>query len=145
MQSSAPNFGGTMIGIKRIDHINMDVIDLTASVEFYRKNFGFEMKEDKRVNDEQGPWVVIGVSDVAYLCLYEYPDKTISDSDQALRISHFGFAIEDFDTTIEKLQANGIAIMYDGPLDWANSRSIYIKDPSGHVIELAEKIGGGLG
>jgi lactoylglutathione lyase len=132
-----------MIGISRIDHINMRVNNLAETIEFYGTNFGFEMKIDKRINDEQEPWVILGLKDVAYLCLYEHPDKTISE--EALRISHFGFAIEDFDSALDKLRANNVTILYGGALDWPKSRSIYIKDPSGHEIELAEKVGGGLG
>ena len=41
-----------MIGIERIDHINMRVTNLAESIRFYRNNFGFEIKEDRRDDDE---------------------------------------------------------------------------------------------
>lgn len=129
-----------MIGISRIDHINMRVTSLARSIIFYRTNFGFQMKEDHRTDEE--PWVVIGLPKVAYLCLYEHPDKEKTDA--ALTIRHFGFAISEFDGAIETLGANEVTVLYGGPVSWPHSRSIYIEDPSGHVIELSEKIGGGL-
>ena len=129
-----------MIGIKRIDHINMRVKNLAQSIEFYRKNFGFEMREDH--HDAEEPWAIIGIPNTAYLCLYEHPDK--ERSDEVLRISHFGLAVDEFDAVMDKLKASGTKILYNGPVVWDHSRSIYIEDPSGHEIELSEKIGGGL-
>lgn len=130
-----------MINISRIDHINMRVKSLTQSISFYRTNFGFQMKEDNRTDEE--PWVVIGLPGIAYLCLYEHADK--DKTDDALTIRHFGFAISDeFDGVIATLEANGATVLYGGPVAWPQSRSIYVEDPSGHMIELSEKVGGGL-
>jgi catechol 2,3-dioxygenase-like lactoylglutathione lyase family enzyme len=129
-----------VIAISRIDHINMRVHNLNESMEFYRRNFGFEIKEDHASDSE--PWVIIGVPDIAYLCLYEHPGK--SKPTDGLTINHFGFALNDFDRALEMLKRNGVEILYGGAVDWPRSRSLYIKDPSGHEIELAEKVGGGL-
>ena len=130
-----------MIGIKGIDHINMRVKNLNESIEFYTKLFGFEMKEDQRTARE--PWAIIGLPDVAYLCLYEHPGKEIPF--EGLTINHFGLVLSDFENAMTLLKENGVQILYGGPVDWPKSRSIYIKDPSGHEIELAEKFGGELG
>jgi len=118
----------------------MRVKDLSESIEFYRKNFGFTVKEDQSNSEE--PWVIIGLPGVAYLCLYEHPAKQKPEG--ALTINHFGFVVPDFDNTLETLKARGVEILYGGPVEWSHSRSIYIKDPSGHEIELSEKVGGGL-
>ena len=88
------------------------------------------------------PWAIVGLADAAYLCLYQLPDGELSD--QGLRINHFGFHVNDFDQLEEKLQSEGVEIMYDGAIDWNNSRSFYIKDPSGYEIELSEQFGGAL-
>ena len=129
-----------MIGIKRIDHINMRVKNLAESVEFYRENFGFEMKEDE--SSAREPWVVIGLPGVAYLCMYEHPTKT--KLDDGLMLMHFGFALENFDQALGTVGAQGLKVLFGGPVQWPSSRSIYIEDPNGYVIELAEKVGGGL-
>lgn len=130
-----------MIGIKQIDHINMRVKDLNESIDFYSRLFGFEMKEDRRKEHE--PWAIIGLSNVAYLCLYEHPGKEIPR--EGLTINHFGLVLTDFDEALAKLEEHGVPILYGGPVDWPKSRSIYIKDPNGHEIELAEYVGGRLG
>lgn len=69
----------------------------------------------------------------------------MEESDTALSIRHFGFAVNcEFDSVLGTLKANGVRVLYGGPAAWPQSRSIYIEDPSGHVIELSEKIGAGL-
>ena len=131
-----------MISVKAIDHINMRVKSLSASVEFYRNNFGFVVKEDHR-DDPEEPWLILGLPGVAYLCLYEHSEKNVSD--EGLRISHFGFVLSDFDEAHQSLQSNGVRLLYGGVVNWPASRSLYVQDPSGHEIELTEIFGGGLG
>jgi catechol 2,3-dioxygenase-like lactoylglutathione lyase family enzyme len=129
------------IRIRCIDHINMRVNNLAESIAFYGDVFGFEVKEDYS-HLEAEPWVILGQKDTVYLCLYEHPDKR--QAKDALRINHFGLAVEDFDAARERLEQLGVEILYGGPVDWPHSRSLYIRDPSGHEIELPEKVGGGL-
>ena len=126
--------------VSRLGHIGIHVTDVEKSIEFYRKNFGFEMKEDETKSDE--PWAIIGLPKVAYLCMYEHPGKT--KPDDGLTINHFGLALTDFDAATAELKKNDVEILYGGPVQWPHSRSLYIKDPSGHEIELAEVVGGGL-
>ena len=38
----------------------------------------------------------------------------------------------------------GAEILYGGVVDWETSRSVYIVDPSGYEVELAEISGGGI-
>ncbi|GAB4327123.1 MAG: lactoylglutathione lyase [Candidatus Zixiibacteriota bacterium] len=130
-----------MIGIERIDHINMRVKDLDESIGFYTRLFGFEIKEDHR--EDREPWAIVGLKDTAYLCLYEHPGKDIPR--EGLTINHFGLVLSDFDDALAKLEQEGVTVLYGGPVDWPKSRSIYIQDPNGHEIELAEHVGGGLG
>jgi len=127
--------------VKKIDHINMRVKNIVDSIEFYRKNFGFEIKEDHST-DKKDPWIIIGLAGTAYLCMYEHPDMEIITN--ALTINHFGLVIENFEEALEKLHANGVEVLYGGHVQWPKSRSIYIKDPNGYEIELAEKTGGDL-
>jgi len=129
-----------MIEISQIDHINMNVNNLSESIEFYRANFGFKVMEDQSEDDE--PWAIIGIPDTAYLCLYECPGR--KKPGDGMTINHFGLVLKDFEQTLRTLETRGIEILYGGPLQWPRSRSIYIVDPSGHEIELVEKIGGGL-
>lgn len=130
-----------MIGVNRIDHINMKVADLAASKEFYGRVFGFETKEEGVRNGLR--WAVLGAQGQAYLCLYEARDLHAFGEEQ--RISHFGFNVRDFDKAQERLETFGVRVAYGGPVDYGASRSLYVEDPSGHEIELSESLGGGLG
>ena len=130
-----------MIRITHLDHVNFRVRDLEESIGFYGQLFGFVVKE-RGVRDEQ-LWAIAGLAGAAYLCLYLLPAEELSD--QGLRINHFGFHVDGFDQLKEKLQAENVEIMYEGDvIDWEHSRSFYIKDPSGHEIELSEHFGGAL-
>jgi|SRR3972149_7673489 len=122
--------------VNGIDHLNMEVIDLEETVDFYSKLFGFEiLKEQPEENSK-----IIGNEKIK-LCLYEtsgfkgYTKKGFH---------HFGLHIENFDNIIKKCKEMGVEIFYGGPLRWEKSTSIYIKDPNGYEIELTEVFGGGL-
>ena len=116
-----------------IDHINLTVKDLEESVAFFRDLFGFEVKEDQPGYNSK----IIGNSAIK-LCLYE---------DRALEIgagiNHYGFCIENFDEIVAQCEALGVSMPY-GVVDWGQSRSVYIIDPSGYEIELSEVKGAGL-
>jgi lactoylglutathione lyase len=134
--------GPPPLAIERIDHVNMSVDDLAASVAFYQRVFGFELKED--ASQAPIPWVIVGRAGVAYLCLYER--RGAAPPKEGLFIAHFGFALppDAFDAAHRALREMGVALQFDGPVAWPRSRSLYVLDPSGHVIELAERVGGGL-
>ena len=122
-----------------MDHVNMNVKDLTKTIEFYKKLFGFEIrKDDNSPNKLDAPSKIIG-NDSIKLCLYEDPQVTPTGG-----IAHFGFHIENFDDIMKKCDELGVEVLYDGPVDFEKSRSVYIKDPTGYDIELSEVIGGGL-
>jgi catechol 2,3-dioxygenase-like lactoylglutathione lyase family enzyme len=117
-----------------MDHVNMSVKNLDESVEFYKKLFGFVVKKNQPEQNSK----IIG-NDNIKLCLYEDPEMSPEGG-----IAHFGFNIENFDEIIEKCNSLGVEVLYDGPVQFEKSRSIYIKDPSGYDIELSEIPGGGL-
>ncbi|KEQ56995.1 Metallothiol transferase FosB protein [Marine Group I thaumarchaeote SCGC AAA799-E16] len=122
-----------------MDHVNMNVRDLSKTVEFYKNLFGFEVrKEDNSPNKLDAPSKIIG-NDSIKLCLYEDPQVTPTGG-----IAHFGFHVENFEDIIQKCNELGVEVLYDGPVDFEKSRSVYIKDPTGYDIELSEVSGGGL-
>lgn len=125
-----------MLNVTGIDHLNMDVKDLKETVEFYQKLFGFEVIKEQPEQDSK----IIGNEKVK-LCLYENPDLNEYKKNG---FNHFGFHINNFEEVIEKCTELGIEIFYGGPIKWEKSSSIYIKDPNGYEIELAEVFGGGL-
>ena len=119
---------------KSMDHVNMNVKNLEQSVQFYKNLFGFEVRKEQP--DQKSK--IIG-NDNVKLCLYEDPEMSPEGG-----IAHFGFNIENFDEIIDKCNSLGVEVLYDGPVQFEKSMSIYIKDPSGYDIELSEVPGGGL-
>ena len=116
-----------------IDHANMNVRNLQESVDFYTNLFGFELRKDQPEQKSQ----IIG-NDKIKLCLYENPDLIYTKG-----INHIGFHIENFDEVVEKCHSMNISMPY-GVTEWESSRSVYIIDPNGYEVELAEVQGGGL-
>ncbi len=122
-----------------MDHVNMNVKNLTQSVEFYKNLFGFEIrKADNSPNKLDAPSQIIG-NDSIKLCLYEDPQMSTGGG-----IAHFGFHVENFDQIMDKCKELNVEVLYGGPVEFEKSRSVYIKDPSGYDIELSEVSGGGL-
>ena len=121
-----------------IDHVNMKVKNLEQSLEFYKNLFGFEIKQEENPNKLDAPSKIIG-NDSIKLCMYEVPQMSPEGG-----IAHFGFNITNFNEIIEKCKELGVEVLYDGPIEWEQSKSVYIKDPSGYEIELGEVSGGGL-
>ena len=117
----------------------MNVLNLEQSVKFYKTLFGFEIrKDDNSPNKLDTASKIIG-NDFIKLCLYEDPQMSPTGG-----IAHFGFHIENFDQIIEKCKEHNVEVLYNGPIEFEKSRSIYIKDPNGYDIELSEVSGGGL-
>ncbi len=132
-----------MFNFNGIDHLNIKVKDLKESIEFYQKVFGFEVKEEG-VSPMSGlKFSIIGLSGKAMLAIYEDPNINPDKSS----LAHIGFNI-DFNEDMESyLKENGVKINYYGDnavINYPNSKSIYIEDPSGYEIELSSNFGGDL-
>jgi len=121
-----------------IDHVNMKVMNLEKSVDFYKNLFGFKIMKEENPNKIDAPSKIIGNESIK-LCLYE--DSQMSPEGG---IAHFGFHIRNFDEIMKKCEELNVEVLYDGPVEFEKSSSIYIKDPSGYDIELSEISGGGL-
>lgn len=134
------------IRVQGIDHVNLSVADLERSVDFYRKLFGFTVRE-RGIGGERQRFVIMHAGGRAFLALHERdeaPEPPVKASP-----NHWGFAVGALEPVIERLRELDVAIRPvpgtdDGVVRHAHSRSIYIEDPDGHEIELAEIFGGGL-
>ena len=130
---------GDFLKTESIDHVNMSVQNLEKSVNFYKSLFGFEVrKQDNSPNKLDVPSKIIG-NDSIKLCLYEDPNMSPDGG-----IAHFGFHVKNFDQILKKCKELDVEVLYDGPVEFEKSVSVYIKDPSGYDIELSKVCGGGL-
>lgn len=119
-----------------IDHINLMVIDLEETTLFWNKLLGFKILEEMPY--EKGR--IIG-NKSAMLAIYEIPKM---EKVQKSGFAHISFHINNFDDIERILEKMDLKMKYNKVFNWKKSRSVYIEDPNGYEIELAEKWGGGL-
>lgn len=133
-----------MLNFNGIDHINMNVKNLEESISFYKKLFSFEVKESGFSAMSGSPFAIIGKSEKGMLALYEKEDLLPNNKSH---IAHLGFNIKFFAGILDWLKEQGAKIVYyseSGVVEYPNSQSIYIKDPSGYEIELSNSFAGKL-
>lgn len=123
--------------VSQLDHLNLTVKDLQATVDWYQRVFGFVLVESGLKNGIQ--WGIIQAQD-ALLCLYEYPDwqEVEQRSHHKIHgINHFGLRISDPSRWEETIIQQGVEVLYGGAIAYPHSTSWYIADPTGHEIEVA--------
>ena len=127
------------MSVKHLDHLNLSVADLEASVDWYRRVFGFERVEGGVIDGV--PWAIVKGGE-AMLCLYEYPDRELLDRFAQRKkkihgLNHFGLRITDGEAFQETARREGVEIQYGGVVDWPHSKAWYVLDPTGYEIEVA--------
>jgi len=54
--------------------------------------------------------------------------------------------VDDIEETVRRIHELGFRLLFnDAPVDWPRSKSAYVTDPDGIMIEFTDKFGGGLG
>ena len=127
------------MGVSQLDHLNLSVTDLEASIAWYERLFEFERVEGGVVDGV--PWAIIR-SGEALLCLYEHAERTHLTSEQRDQrklhgLSHFGLRITDGAAFEEAARREGVPVQYGGVVDWPHSKAWYVLDPTGYEIEVA--------
>lgn len=121
-----------------LDHLNYTVRNLEESVAWYGRVFGFEKVEGGMEKD--GPWAIVRAGD-AMLCLYESPKladiRSSPEADKLHHIYHFGLRIHDRAKWEATVKEERIRLYYGGAIRYPHSTSWYVKDPTGHMIEVA--------
>ncbi|UBH16592.1 VOC family protein [Macrococcus armenti] len=129
------------IEVKLIDHIQLDVGNLEESIDFYERVFNFKLIEiGVRATTR---WAIVGNENQIFLCMHEYKEG-IGIPNEGLEITHFGFIVDNFNTTLNRLKNLEVQLFYNHTVDYHSSRSIYFLDPNGYKLEISERVGGGL-
>lgn len=142
--------------ILRIDHVGVNVNDLSAAKEFFL-DFGLEVQGEWEMEGEFMNQV-FGLNDVKVACVgLGTPDgqvwieliKFYSPSDEreiqqpfanTLGIRHIAFAVEDIEAVVAKLKKKGTEI-FSAILHYEESYKLcYCSGPEGIILELAEQI-----
>ena len=135
-----------MPSIARLLETALYVEDLERSVRFYQDVFGFESMEGDGREFEGRVLYPLQLPGRSVLLLFlksscrattVLPGGTIPPHDGSGRL-HLAFAISaaELEGWRERLQAQGVAI--EGETAWPRGgTSLYIRDPDGHLLELA--------
>lgn len=117
-----------LIGLR---HVALNVVDLQASVRFYRDVFGMT------VEWEPDPDNVYMTSGADNLALHKLPEGQLAGGSQAL--DHIGFVVarpEDVDTLAQKVQDMGLALAQPLKTHRDGARSFYVRDPGGVLVQV---------
>lgn len=142
--------------INRIDHVSINVNDLSKAKAFFL-DLGLEVKAEWESEGEQLDKIV-GLNDVKTACVgLGAPDgqawielvKFYSPSDETsfqqppantLGIRHICFAVEDIEAIAAKLKKKGTEIFSEIQQYGESYKLCYVRGPEGIILELAEKI-----
>ena len=121
--------------IKSLDHLNMTVKNLNATIEWYSRVLGFVVVE-KGVQDGL-PWAILRAGE-ALLCFYERIDLVFMDNAErsTFGLNHMCFRVTDRTKWEAIIQREPLEMLYNGPVVWPHSTAWYIADPTGHEIEI---------
>lgn len=150
-----------MVGLKRMQHVAIEVADTDRSIEFYRSVLGFKLTERHDAFEVEG--IPVGLTfmrlgDVHHeLVLVHNPKKTYrqrperfeDDLDGPPSFHHYALECdsrEDWVRVCEAVKAKGVTVVR-GPVlhshvdprgdgSWGENEAMYILDPDGHRIEL---------
>jgi lactoylglutathione lyase len=123
------------VGIARVDYIILYVRDLDASVAFYRDIIGLPFKfQDKAYAEFATENVKFGLLPRSEVKGLIGKDPSTGPDSEVL------FVVDDVDAWHERLRERGVRILSE-PTDrpWGH-RTLYVEDPDGHVVELAQEI-----
>lgn len=118
-----------------LDHVNFTVENFRESVEWYHKIFSFELVE-KGISEAGNKWGILKNGD-SMLAITEYPDKKWGVSEEYHQTYHIGLRLADKQEWEEKIRQYNLETYYGSPITYPHSRSWYVKDPTGHEIEVA--------
>ncbi|MEI8393226.1 MAG: VOC family protein [Rhodospirillaceae bacterium] len=144
----------------RLDHLNIVVADMAASANFYRTLFDMTVALDSEL---RGPWfesvtglpgavahcVILRGADPGFrieLLKYREPAGTPEPATSRLPtegLRHFAVRIADIDSTLARARSLGYAegiepVQVPFEILPAGKRMVYLRDPDGVVVELAE-------
>ena len=142
LDRAQPELSAQPVNARCIDHVNLSVRDLDKSIDFYSRLLGIDVKE--RGEGQGVRWGILGDPDRFYVCFFESPQAVFKPDD--VHINQVGFVVDDIEETVRRIHALGFRLLFnDATVDWPRSKSAYVSDPDGIMIEFTDKFGGGLG
>ncbi len=119
-----------------LEHVNLTVVDLDRSIDFYCRLFGFSVRWRGAGKDGK-PAAHIG-SKRFYLALFQATDRTVElqKSYDRVGLNHVGFVVDDIDAMKARLEELGTPCKSEQVYD--PGHHVYFFDPSGIEVELTQ-------
>jgi catechol 2,3-dioxygenase-like lactoylglutathione lyase family enzyme len=115
--------------LQRLDHVSLNVTDRARSIAWYREVLGLPQRNQPTEDDEP---VFLGDPGLQFgLFQAQRPAATRERESAGLR--HVALVVADLDAAKEHLCTHQISFTYE---DHGNAKSVYFRDPDGHVVEL---------
>jgi catechol 2,3-dioxygenase-like lactoylglutathione lyase family enzyme len=129
--------------LRGLHHVTAICRDLERTIAFYRDVLGLPIARDEPSDDDpDARHVWFDAGDGTYVTFMEYahmPEGVVGIGST----HHFALRVETHDEQLawrDYLRARGVACT-DG-LDRGAFQSIYVRDPDGHVVEIATRAPG---
>jgi len=130
-----------------IDHVGIAVDDLDAAVEHYRRTLGVEPAH-REVAESQGVEEVLFPVGTSFIQLVGAlgPDTPVGRflAKRGPGLHHVGYRVGDVAATLEKLRAEGVALIDEAPRIGSRGTTIAFVHPKGMggvLIELVQEPG----
>ena len=117
-----------------LNHVHHESTDVHAAADWYVRLF--DAAADEPFERGGATWLRVHIGEVTV---------TITDREFSAMelgryqgLDHFGLDTDDFDATLERIEATGVDI-WAGPLEAEGMRIVFINGPDNVKIELMEK------
>ena len=126
-----------------LHHLTAIVRDLDRTTAFYRDVLGLTLVREGSSDDDPDArhfWFAAGEGGPGHLVSFmEYP--TLDEGKVGIgTVQHFAFIVESAEEQVawrDYLNGRGVACTH--VMDRGEFRSIYVRDPDGHVVEIATR------
>jgi predicted enzyme related to lactoylglutathione lyase len=120
------------------------VHDPDEALAFYRDALGLEVRMD--VSSEGFRWVTVGApgQDLGIVLSQPHGGRSQVEGDTLLGLVTQGslqaaiFAVDDLDTTFEKVRATGAEVLQEPVSQPWGARDCAFRDPSGNLVRIAQ-------
>ncbi|GIH75730.1 VOC family protein [Planobispora longispora] len=129
----------------RTGHVGLNVSDLDASKDFYRKVFGFEIVGESA--EEGRRYAFLGLDGTLVLTLWQQSEGRFATGLPGLH--HLSFQVPDVETVRRAetvIRELGAAFHHDGIVphgEGASSGGVFFEDPDGIRLEIYAPAGAG--
>jgi len=129
-----------------IGHIALSVSNLGISVEFYRRNFGFQLIEEYPI-ESSGLKICILKKENSALEFFEFKDynalpqyrKNLDSDLRTVGVKHFSIEVGNIQDTYLELKKSGVEFAGDICTFEDGRKYFFVKDPDGILIEIMEE------